>query len=243
MVKRAPLRPQALDQLDQGGAERVRVVLQEPRQRLLERAPAALQRQTPLEQKAADLVDQPGAHGHQSVARPMQRLYVQLRRRLDRHKAHLRSLHRLGDCLGVGQVVLVRLDERLHVLARHQPDIVALGAEDAAEMMGSGAGLHADQARPLIGQPLHQLAPVQPAPLHHLPAASIATACSTVLAKSIPIVAIIVVTPAPALLPARDPTKRPRRGGPSRYLKLAPGAMRRPGSTAMRQVRQTDARQ
>ena len=91
LVDRAPLRPQALEQLAQGGAELLGTVLQERRQRLLERAPAALDRQPALEQEAPDLVDQRGAHADQPVARLVQRLHVELRRRLDRHGRERRS--------------------------------------------------------------------------------------------------------------------------------------------------------
>jgi hypothetical protein len=113
LIDGAPLRPQALDQPAQHGAELVRVGFEQARQRLLQAAPAACHGDRALEQKAPDLVDQRGAHPDQPVARPVQRRHVELRRRLDRHKAHLRPLHRLADRLRVGEVVLVRLDDGL----------------------------------------------------------------------------------------------------------------------------------
>ena len=41
---------------------------------------------------------------------------VHLLRRLDRHEAHRRPLHRFRDRFGVAVVVLVPFEERLHVL-------------------------------------------------------------------------------------------------------------------------------
>lgn len=42
---------------------------------------------------------------------------------LHRHEAHGRPLSRLADRLGVGRVVLLALDEGLHVGRRDQPDL------------------------------------------------------------------------------------------------------------------------
>jgi hypothetical protein len=54
----------------------------------------------------------------------MQRLQIELLRRLGRDRSHGRALHGLGDRLSVPEVVLVTLDERLDILGRHQPSIV-----------------------------------------------------------------------------------------------------------------------
>jgi hypothetical protein len=46
-------------------------------------------------------------------------------RRLDGDEVHGRSLHRLGDGLGIAIVVLVALQERLDVLGWDQSNVVA----------------------------------------------------------------------------------------------------------------------
>src|SRR3954452_9894382 len=55
---------------------------------------------------------------HQSVANAMQRLQVELIIGLDRHEAHVLPRHRFGDCFGIEEVVLVRLEKRLYELRR-----------------------------------------------------------------------------------------------------------------------------
>lgn len=69
----------------------------------------------------------------------MQRLDVELVDRLDRHKAHGRPLHGLGDRLGVAEVVLLALHERLHELRRDDLHLVPQARERAAEMVGADA--------------------------------------------------------------------------------------------------------
>jgi hypothetical protein len=70
------------------------------------------QRDPALEQEGEDLVDQAGAARHQPVSRSVQRLQVELGGALDRHKAHLRPLHGLGDGFGVGPESEPRASER-----------------------------------------------------------------------------------------------------------------------------------
>ena len=55
--------------------------------------------------------------------------------RLDRHKSHRRALNRLANRFGIGRIVLVALDVRLHVLRRHQPHLMAQRAELARPVM------------------------------------------------------------------------------------------------------------
>jgi hypothetical protein len=74
---------------------------------------------------------------------------------------HGRAGDRLADRLGIGGVVLVGLDMRLHVLRRHEPDRVAQLAQLAGPMVGAGAGLHPDQARRQVGEEREQLVPGQ----------------------------------------------------------------------------------
>ena len=47
---------------------------------------------------------------------------------------------------GIPIVVLVRLDERLHVLRRHKTHRVALHFQRPPQMVGAAARFHADQA-------------------------------------------------------------------------------------------------
>jgi hypothetical protein len=78
----------------------------------------------------------------------MQCRQVHLLRRLDRKEVHGRSLHGFRDRLSIAVVVLVPLEERLHVLRRDQTHVVAERCQLAADVMGARAGLHADQATP-----------------------------------------------------------------------------------------------
>jgi hypothetical protein len=98
------------------------------------------------------------------------RLQVELRRALDRHETHLRPLHRLADRLGVGLVVLVGLDERAHVLRRHQAHLVAELGEPAREVVRTARRFQADPRRRQVGQPGDQPRPRQPPLGHHLAA-------------------------------------------------------------------------
>ena len=83
----------------------------------------------------------------------MQRLQVELVDALGGHKAHGGTLHGLGNRLSVAEVVLLALEEGLHILRRHQLRVVAEGQELPAQMMGADAGLHADQAGRHVGEP------------------------------------------------------------------------------------------
>jgi hypothetical protein len=85
-------------------------------QRNGERPPALGHRDAALEQDRLQLVDQPGAAVHQSRARPMQRLHVELRLFLHRDEPHRRPGSRFGDRFGIAVVVLLRLHVGLDVL-------------------------------------------------------------------------------------------------------------------------------
>jgi len=64
---------------------------------------------------------------------------------LDRDKAHVLAFHGFGDRLGIHEVVLVGLYERLHKLGCNQPHIMALLPQRASEKMRSGTCLQPDQ--------------------------------------------------------------------------------------------------
>ena len=98
------------------------------------------------------MIDDAGALADQPLPYPMQRLQVQLIGGLRRHELHRRPLHRLGDRLGIAEVILLSLGIGTNILRRHQPGIVAKCPKFATEMMCADAGFHADQARRYIGK-------------------------------------------------------------------------------------------
>src|SRR5437870_2733683 len=59
----------------------------------------------------------------------MQQLGRLLLCRLDRYKSHCRALNRLANRFGVGGIVLIALNVRLHVLRRHQSHLMAKRAQ------------------------------------------------------------------------------------------------------------------
>jgi hypothetical protein len=61
----------------------------------------------------------------QALPYPVQCLQVQLIRGLGRDELHGRSLHRLGDGLGIAEVILLASGIGTNVLRRHQPGIVS----------------------------------------------------------------------------------------------------------------------
>src|SRR5829696_8268400 len=73
-------------------------------------------------------------------------LQVELILRLLGHAAQVRAQGRLRDGLGIVVVVLLPLDERLHVDGRNDPRLVAEGAQGAADKVGAQARFHADHA-------------------------------------------------------------------------------------------------
>ena len=82
----------------------------------------------------------------------MQRLQVELLCRLRRHELHGWPLHRLGNRLGITEVVLLSLRVGPYVLRRHQSGIVTKRLKLAAEMMRTNTSLHADQAWRHVGK-------------------------------------------------------------------------------------------
>ena len=81
---------------------------------------------------------------HQPLAHAVQRLQVELIGGFSRNKPHGWALHRLGDRLGITEVVLLSLRIRARVLRRHQPGVVTKHLKLATEVMRADAGLHAD---------------------------------------------------------------------------------------------------
>src|SRR5919199_2229820 len=62
------------------------------------------------------------------------------------YKPHGWALSGLTDRLGIRSIVLLSLDERLHVSRRDELDRVAEFADLPAPVVGAGAGLHGNRA-------------------------------------------------------------------------------------------------
>ncbi len=103
------------------------------------------------------MINDAGALTDQSLADPVQRLQVELLDGLRRHELHRRSLHSLGDRLGVTKVVLLAFRIGPNIFRRHQPGVMAKAIQLAAEMMRADAGLHADQAGRHVCKPSFNL--------------------------------------------------------------------------------------
>src|ERR1700741_1638208 len=97
-------------------------------------------RDATLEQQSANLVDHRGAAHYPSFAYSVQRLQVELVIAFDRHKAHGGTGYSFGNGFGIDVVILVRLPIRPHILGRHQPHLMPLFPQSAAQKMRSSAG-------------------------------------------------------------------------------------------------------
>ena len=90
-----------------------------------------------LQQQTADVVDQRRAPAHHLLPSPMQRLDVLLLDALDRHEAHVRTLDRFANRLGIARIVLGALDARSNEFRMDQPDLDTELAEPSAPMVGA----------------------------------------------------------------------------------------------------------
>src|SRR5262245_27729938 len=93
----------------------------------------------------AQSVHQTRTLAHQPLPATVQQHSSLLVSRLDRHKAHRRAPNRLADRFGIGGIVLVALDVRLHVLRRHQPYLMAKRAQLPPPVVRCRACLQANQ--------------------------------------------------------------------------------------------------
>jgi hypothetical protein len=116
-------------------------------QQLLEPCGPLCSRNAKLGQVRPQSIDHLGPLAHQQIARAMQHQPALLLGRFDLHETHGRTPDRLADRLGVGGIVLVALDVGLHVLRRHQPNLVTELRQLARPIVCRGAGLHADETR------------------------------------------------------------------------------------------------
>ena len=90
-------------------------------------------------------IDQLGSLAHQQIACSMLHQSSLLLGRFDRYEPHGWPPHRLADRLSVGGIVLVALDVGLHILRRHQPDLMPELRQLARPIMRRGASFHADK--------------------------------------------------------------------------------------------------
>src|SRR5450759_2269532 len=103
-------------------------------------------------------IDQLGPLPHQQIAYSMLHQPALLLDRLDRDEPHGWAPDRFADRLGVGGIVLVALDVGLHILRRHQTNLVAELRQFTRPIMCRGAGFHADKTRRQSLEELYQLA-------------------------------------------------------------------------------------
>jgi hypothetical protein len=90
-------------------------------------------------------MDHLGLLPQQKIARSMLHQPALLLGQLRPHKSHRRPANRLADRLGVCRIVFVALDVSLHVLRRHQTNLVTEPRQLTRPIMRRGAGLHARQ--------------------------------------------------------------------------------------------------
>ena len=76
----------------------------------------------------------------------MERLKIELLVAFEGYKAHGRTLYRLGDSLGITVVILVALEKGLDIFRWHQTNIMSERGQLTPNVVGSSAGLHADEA-------------------------------------------------------------------------------------------------
>ena len=144
------------DRLRQAGVP----VFQHPGQ-LPDPGPALRSNNSELGEVTPKGIDRLCALAHQQVTRAKEHPLSLLRFRLDRHEVHGRTLRGFRDRLRVRRVVLVPLDEGLHVDRRNQPHLVTERLDLPAPVVGAGARLHRHRARRLRGEKTQQLPAAQ----------------------------------------------------------------------------------
>src|SRR6266545_2817267 len=157
LVQPAPVLRQIGDEAHQPWRERASLRAQDIRQRPAQGHYALPHYDAALDEEAADLIDHTRTLADKARAHAMQSQQIHLLWRLDRHEVHGRPLHRFRNRLGIAVVVLVTLEERLHVLRRDQTRVVAERCKLPADVMRARAGLHADQAARNIGETAFEL--------------------------------------------------------------------------------------
>jgi hypothetical protein len=92
----------------------------------------------------ADGIDHRGLLADEELASAMQHQATLLLGRLGLDKPHVGPGDRLTDGLGIGGIILLPLDVRLHISWRHQAHGMAKRLELTRPMMRRGAGLDPD---------------------------------------------------------------------------------------------------
>ena len=113
--------------------------------------------QSELSQVAPQRIDQLRALPHEALVRPECYGTRLMLGALHRYTMHVRTQHSFGDRRRVGRVVLLPLDERLHVDWRDQPDVVSAALRQTTPVVAGRTGFHRHDARLLRVQHLHQL--------------------------------------------------------------------------------------
>jgi hypothetical protein len=83
-----------------------------------------------LQQEGAHLVDDSGTATNQSLAHAVKSLKIKPIVGLDRHKAHVLALHRLGDSFGIEEIVFVGLHKRLITRTSLDYSLILLAKEE-----------------------------------------------------------------------------------------------------------------
>jgi hypothetical protein len=95
-----------------------------------------------LGQMTSQSIDDLGPLPHQEIPRPEHESGGLGLLAFGRHEAHGRALGRFTDRLRIGGIVLLALDEGLHVSRWDQPHGMTELADLARPVMGAAAGLH-----------------------------------------------------------------------------------------------------
>src|SRR5215469_5000288 len=120
-------------------------------------------------QVPAQSIDALGALPHQEIPSPEHDAVRLLLFGLDRNKAHARPLGRFTDRLGIGDIILLPLDERLDVGRRDQAHMMAQLTDLTRPIMRAGAGLHRHDAPGLRGEETEKLRASDPLAKEHMP--------------------------------------------------------------------------
>src|SRR3954471_15861261 len=141
-----------------------------------------------LGQMTADGVDDLRALAHQQIAGPEHDGRCLLGLTLDGDETHGRALGRFADRFGICGIVLLPLDERLHVSRRNQPHLVPQLGDLTCPVVSARARLHGDKTARLRGEEGEHLIAPQPLAEQDSPETLAPCAWNTFLARSNPIV-------------------------------------------------------